>query len=301
MGREGAMGGGVSMPAVPLASVHKKYLAERYAELSAPPPNPQHKSDTELGELLQKSLPGIIVFNQIDADHSGSVSLEELKAFVTTLPRHGVPFENTLEALDADGDGEITMEEWISNLSKLPELEHALASNLCEKTGKIKGYVSLETKLAEATVLLAPYEKKLREMDETDPEKQLARLSEADQKIVLETRTLVAELKAAVGSVGNIVFKQIDRDKSGKIDRKEFIGVLKALHKCTRRTGSLQKADEDGLKLSVDECIDGMDVDGDGLIDEDEWTHMLEEVPALKRYIELYVDETTGQINGYQP
>ena len=95
--------------------------------------------------------------------------------------------------------------------------------------------------------------------------------------------------------MGSRVFRQIDRDGSGKIDRAELIGLLKALHKNTRRSGSL---DDEGAGLSLDEILGRLDVDGDGLIDEDEWLANLGELPALQAYIGRYVDAATGYVRG---
>ena len=43
-----------------------------------------------------------------------------------------------------------------------------------------------------------------------------------------------------------------------------------------------------------------LDVDGDGIIDEDEWVSQLELLPLLKHAIEAAVDPHTGKLRGYE-
>ena len=289
------MGGGVSLPAVPLHTVHKRYLVAKYAAAE------EAVADGELPSVLQRRasawleqhLPGVILFDQMDSDHGGSVDRDELRRFLCALPRRGAPpFEHALDALDGDGDGEITLDEWLANLAKLPALEQAIAAGLDEK-GKIRGYASLETRLEEVTDETAALEKTLAKS--ADAAAAFAALPEETRVWLERRRGERARLEAAVGSVGSRVFRQIDRDGSGKIDRAELIGLLKALHKNTRRSGSL---DDEGAGLSLDEILGRLDVDGDGLIDEDEWLANLGELPALQAYIGRYVDAATGYVRG---
>jgi hypothetical protein len=99
-------------------------------------------------ELLDANLANIIVFNQIDCDHSGSVSASELKRMLIALPRHGrtvddgkeppfVPFESLVETLDSDGDKNITLTEWLTNLQKLEGLVAAIKASVDPATGKL--------------------------------------------------------------------------------------------------------------------------------------------------------------------
>jgi len=91
-----------------------------------------------------------------------------------------------------------------------------------------------------------------------------------------------------------IVFRQIDIDHSGKIDRKELLRVLKCLPKPELLEG--EKAE----RLSIDDIVTQLDSDGDGIIDEAEWLANLESIPSLKASVEQAVDLTTGKITGYR-
>ena len=135
------MGSGVSAPLsnntlAALAALKEEKLKE------------EGVTEADVEALLQTHLPSIVVFNQIDCDHSGSVSASELKRMLVALPRHGrtvddgkepkfVPFENLVETLDSDGDKTITLSEWLTNLPKLQGLEQAIKASVDVQTGKL--------------------------------------------------------------------------------------------------------------------------------------------------------------------
>ena len=107
---------------------------------------------------------------------------------------------------------------------------------------------------------------------------------------------MIANLRETVGSAGVAVFRQINLDGSGKVNRAELIAVLKVLPKPP------MNEDPDAPKvkrMTIEEIIAELDVDGDGLIDEDEWIAQLERLPSLKASIELAVNPLTGKIKGY--
>lgn len=88
---------------------------------------------------------GVLVFQQIDTDGSGSVDRKELQALLDQLPRKKpapgvefVPFEQMLATLDSDKDGTISVEEWLNNLSKLPGLHMAILGAIDEETGALR-------------------------------------------------------------------------------------------------------------------------------------------------------------------
>mmetsp|Transcript_97570 Transcript_97570/g.279007 ORF Transcript_97570/g.279007 Transcript_97570/m.279007 type:complete len:231 (+) Transcript_97570:164-856(+) len=153
------MGGGVSIP-VPLSDVRQEDLKAKYAKFIE-----EGLSEEDINTKLTKAMPGLVVFDQIDCDHTGKVSSRELKRTLRALPRKKptppeggwpdgkpppfVPFDAMYETLDSDGDGEISLDEWLDNLSKLPGLESAINSAIDPATGKLKDYVSLEDRLAE--------------------------------------------------------------------------------------------------------------------------------------------------------
>lgn len=281
------MGGGVSLP-MPVSEVQKDILTQKYNLYS----KERGCDDAELESMLGKKLHGIVVFDQIDADHSGSVSRAELKRLLHSLPRKKpvpppggwpdgvapefVPFEKMLSILDSDGDGVISMDEWLDNLEKLPGLKAAIEGAVDPATGRIAGYVSLERQLE---LLLAEAEERRAAGAPDDDARLVAIAAEA------------AGLQSAVGTVGLSVFRQLDQDGSGKIDRDELLRLLKQL---PREDAAAEAA------LDVDEVMQALDYDGDGVIDEIEWVTQLGRLPALKAAIERSVDASTGKIKNFK-
>ena len=165
-------------------------------------------------------LPSIVLFNQIDCDHSGSVSLKELKRMIKSLPRKkptppsggwpgGSPppymtIDEMFTKLDSNADGKISMDEWIENVAVdgMAGLKAAIDQALDPKTGKIQGYQSLEQRLADLIEKRKPLAAELAEIDKQ-----------------------IESIKKSVGSAGVIVFQQIDIDKSGFIEKKELLRV----------------------------------------------------------------------------
>ena len=76
------MGGGVSLPKVPLSVNLQDTLKEKYVKLSQ-----EGKDDVGLSTYLDEKLPGLIVFDQVDCDHSGKISRKELQRLLKALPR----------------------------------------------------------------------------------------------------------------------------------------------------------------------------------------------------------------------
>merc|ERR1719379_3171118 len=89
-----------------------------------------------------KPTAGVLVFEQIDADGSGSIDRKELQDLLNKLPRKKpapgvefVPFEEMIQKFDSDGSGTIEIEEWLTNLQKLPGLRMAIESVMDYETG----------------------------------------------------------------------------------------------------------------------------------------------------------------------
>jgi hypothetical protein len=68
--------------------------------------------------------PGICVFNQLDFDKSGLVTMPQLKRMLQAMgkvyPQGLKDIEKIMNTLDSDHSGEIDEKEWINNLEKLP-------------------------------------------------------------------------------------------------------------------------------------------------------------------------------------
>mmetsp|Transcript_97569 Transcript_97569/g.279004 ORF Transcript_97569/g.279004 Transcript_97569/m.279004 type:complete len:297 (+) Transcript_97569:164-1054(+) len=75
------MGGGVSIP-VPLSDVRQEDLKAKYAKFIE-----EGLSEEDINTKLTKAMPGLVVFDQIDCDHTGKVSSRELKRTLRALPR----------------------------------------------------------------------------------------------------------------------------------------------------------------------------------------------------------------------
>eukprot|EP00520_Triparma_pacifica_P001718 CAMPEP_0118636174 /NCGR_PEP_ID=MMETSP0785-20121206/2473_1 /TAXON_ID=91992 /ORGANISM="Bolidomonas pacifica, Strain CCMP 1866" /LENGTH=313 /DNA_ID=CAMNT_0006527265 /DNA_START=1 /DNA_END=939 /DNA_ORIENTATION=- len=266
------MGGAVSL-STPISGNNQKILAEKYKVKSE-----AGMDDESINRELSEALPSIILFNQVDCDHSGSVSLKELKRMLKSLPRKkptppeggwpgGSPppymtVDEMFEKLDTNKDGAISMDEWIDNIAmdEMAGLKAAIKGALDPTTGKIVGYQSLEARLGELMEERAKIDKQIE------------------------------SIKKAVGSAGVVVFKQIDLDKSGTIEKKELLRVLKQLPK---------PKEIKGPRMSIEEIMAALDVDGDGTINEEEWLAKLEVIPTLKASIEEAVGPD-GKIKGYR-
>ena len=248
----------------------------------------------------------MIVFNQIDADHSGAVSMRELHRMLRALPRNKplppeggwpngeapkfVGIEDIIKIFAGGAEGEdnkekeITLEQFVVHLQELPALKAAIEQNVDTATGKLKQYKSLEKSLEEALEAAAVLEAKAEKTDE-----ETAQLAELQAKI--------EKYNKSVGSSGLAVFRQIDADKSGKLDRAELLEVLKGIPAAAQ--GPLmpgQTATAAVTEENIQEILAALDADGDGTIDEDEWVAQLELLPLLKASIEAAVDPKTGKM-----
>jgi Ca2+-binding EF-hand superfamily protein len=248
----------------------------------------------------------VIVFNQIDCDHSGAVSMRELYRMLRALPRNKPPppaggwpgdeapkfvgIEEMVKIFAGGGDGdaatdkEITMDQFVLHLSELPGLKAAIEQNVDATTGKLKQYKSLEKTLEECLGAAAALEAKTEKTDE-----------ETAQLVELQVR--IAKINASIGSSGLAVFRQIDTDGSGKLDRAELLAALKAIPAAAQgplRPGQVATAAV--TEENIGEIIAVLDADGDETIDEDEWVAHLEMLPLLKASIEAAVDPKTGKM-----
>ena len=265
------MGGSVSCPA-PLSERLMAVLKDKYENYKG-----RGCADDEIQGILDEKLPSMVCFDQVDSDHSGTVSVAELKAFLQTLPRKKpvaapgaapakfVPFEKLVETLDGDGDGSISLKEWLENLERLPGLKMALERAMDPVTHRMPAVQSLEAQVAALEERRAAGAERPGDADELD------------------------RLRGVVGTVGLTVFRQIDADGSGKIDRQELLAALKHLNRYSTPD----------RKLDAGAAIAALDVDGDALIDEYEWVAQLYVAPGLKATIEATVDPETGRIKGY--
>jgi Ca2+-binding EF-hand superfamily protein len=293
------MGGGISIQ-VPLSQTQTTNLKAEYEKRKA-----LGQLDDEIGATFKEALPAIIVFNQIDCDHDGTLSRREISRLLRALPRHKpvpppggwpegggpppfVPVEQLVDILDADKDGVISLLEFVENLKHLPALKASIEAHVDPVSGKITTYKSLEHRLHEYLEVATQLEAAAAAANGDVPAEDAAKLAELRGKI--------ADIQAQVGTAGITVFKQIDADGSGKVDRAELLGVLRAL-----TTAHFADAAADAAEaISIDAVLKELDSDGDGLIDEDEWIMQLDRQPLLKAFLTKYIDPRTGKIIGYE-
>lgn len=290
------MGGGVSLPQVPLPASTQALLNTKYEALKA-----SGKDDDAINAEMTAALPAVIVFSQIDCDHSGAISRKELTRMLQSIPRSKplpppegwpdgkappfVPIEKMVEILDTDGDGQISLDEWLENLGKLPALEASIKQNVDPATGKLAKYQSLEARLDQLTTQIAELEAAGDALDDAGKEKLAKKTKQAEK------------LRTTVGTAGVAVFRQIDADGSGKIDRAELLKILKDLPGIDGGAAVIKDVEGAAASEPVDVVLAALDVDGDGVIDVDEWLTQLDRLPTLKAAIEAYVDPKTGLVD----
>jgi len=236
-------------------------------------------------ELRKNSVspsPGILVFNQIDVDGSGTIETRELQRLLKSLPEiKSLPFEDMMKRLDTNQDGVISLEEWLQNVEELPELHTAVVASLDPETGKVRNYRSLEEQLAKLMGEIVKLERRC--WDGEDVAEKLE-----------EKRTAAKKLqdKSVKPSPGILVFDQIDIDNSGSIERKELGRLLKALP---------EKKPGPGVEpLSFEDMLTKLDTDGNGVIDIEEWLHNLQKLPGLHMAIMSALDPDTGKVRNYR-
>ena len=269
------MGGGVSI-SLPLNKAHRDTLGEKYKAMSS------EMDDQEIQNKLDLELPSIVLFDQIDCDHSGLVSKLEVKRMLKCLPQadHLSPDE-LMPHLDTDKNGEISMDEWLRNLRKpeLAPLKLAIDGGVNKATGLIANYKSLEMHLEELVHQKEEIMDGIREL-------------EHEKEHVMNKITKMREL---IGSAGKIVFRQIDLDHNGMISKNELLRVLNHMSDL-----GIMKHDFDLAMMPVEEVLSKIDVNGDGKLSEAEWLASLDNVPGLNECVEKSVDMETGRIKGYK-
>ena len=313
------MGGGVSLPAVPLGIKETEQLQEQYTKLSSV----EGKSDEEISAALESALPAIHIFNQIDCDHNGHVTKANVHRLLRNMPRHMmskkdvqseagpvVSLEEMISAFDDDGDGELALVEFVRHLDETPSLKHIIMKNFDPATGKIKGYQSLEAQLEELQSKAQPLEMRVKKESGN-----LACLSAADAQKIERLRQQIAQIEGLVGTAGLAFFRQIDLDASGSVDRAELLAALKAIPMAQAAKRAAQEGGGQGdaeaaagagvsgvervTDANVDEVLQILDVDGDGTVSEDEWVAQLARLPNLKQALEDVIDPATGKLLSY--
>ena len=264
------MGSSISID-VPVSAAQKATLEAKYLSLTEAGMTPRR-----LTAKFAAAKGGLILFDQIDRDHTGSVDRHELQRMLMSLPKNkpkppeggwpgGVPpklltFDEIVERLDTDGDGEVTLDEWLENYGKMPGLKALVDQAVDPKTGKIIGFQSLEEALVALRV-----EKRL-----------------AEQKVAKYAQQ-IESITSQIGSAGILVFRQIDIDRSGSIERGELTKFLNDLP-------------NPGKQWDIDGIIGTLDSDKDGFISEAEWLANLACLPSLTASIEKTVDPVTGEM-----
>ena len=88
------------------------------------------------------------VFNVFDADGSGTINAEEIRAMLAGLfemagaeveeEELAVACGDVMAAIDGDGDGEVTREEWVRNAMASQYIASLLAEEETEETKEIE-------------------------------------------------------------------------------------------------------------------------------------------------------------------
>jgi Ca2+-binding EF-hand superfamily protein len=217
--------------------------------------------------------PGLCVFAQIDFDKRGYIKGIELKNMLkglTAVYKVKAGVDEIMKTLDEDASGEIDENEWCENLDKLPELKAALQSDLDPDTGRLKSFRSPRQTFA----------KLLANIDRLEYDASKGK----DVQAELDSRRKEANRYRDAGydpSAGVLVFEQLDKKKTGKVNVKDIADLIKKL-----------KYEE----KSADEIIAKLDVDSDKSIDQQEWLDGLDGVPSFKIALEKDIERETGKL-----
>lgn len=199
------------------------------------------------------------------------------------VPPKFVPLEEMITTFDSDGSGDISLYEFMLHLKDLPALKACIEQNLDSK-GKLKNYQSLESRLEYLMYCATPLEDKIAAAGGD-----MSILSATEMTLLEKLRPEIAELGATVGFAGLNVFRQIDVNGDGKVDKAEMYEFLKKIEPEAPPGESL--ADR-----TIDYIFKTLDLDDGGGIDEDEWVYRLELLPQLKADIEAAVNKLTGVV-----
>jgi hypothetical protein len=197
-----------------------------------------------------------------------------------------VPIEATIATLDTDGSGEISLDEFVVNLNALPALKACIEQNL-DSRGKLKGYQSMESLLEYLLFCATPLEDKVAHAGGD-----LSVLDAVERASLEKLRPEIAKLGESVGFVGLNIFRQIDADGDGRVNKSEMLDFMKRLEQC------VSPEEESIADRAIDHIFKTLDLDDGGCIDEDEWVYRLELLPKLKADIEIAVNKLTGVIAG---
>lgn len=239
-----------------------------------------------------KPCPGLLVFRQIDVDKSGSVDFRELQRMLKALPKKkpapGIEFvslEEVFTTLDSDGSGGIDEQEWLNNLKKLPGVKLAIESVLDPVSGIITNYRSLDDQLSK---LLANIDDlKMRELTGEDVSAEMSSRQEQARKL---------QSSGVKPSPGVLVFRQIDVDRSGNLDREELQKMLAAVPALTPGKG----LDVESFEEMVAKLYKSTEASDGSVLDEDHFLQGLQCLPGLRMAIQKAMDPVTGKIKGFQ-
>ena len=242
--------------------------------------------DPETGKLKSLITSGKAIFDMLRRQEgTWAVDKNEVARYLNALNAVYKPGDDGLKKLHdeymAAGKEKLTPDEWLEALGTMPNLDAALKADYDKdrvRFGRTVGFRSCGQQLSKL-------------LGNLDRLRYRERAGENVSEEIESRKKQVKKLRAngIVPSAGLCVYNQVDIDKSGSMDKAEFLGLLSVLKKIFP-----------GGVGQIDKLLETLDTDGDGEISVKEWLDNLHKCPGLKAALQRDLDPATGRLKSFR-